>query len=100
MASLFINHQGEMCLTLRGAAEDRVLTTLRGWPHWSRADIERDPQNPGSYRAVTLITARVHETTIREILKRSFGMIFPSEGGNCAAEELPVTQRRGVRSAR
>lgn len=100
MASLFINPHGEMCLTLRGAAEDRVLNTLRGWPHWSRADLERDPQNPSSYNAVTLITARVHETTIREILKRSFGMIFPSEGGSCAAEALPPAQRRGTRSMR
>lgn len=100
MASLFINPQGEMCLTLRGAAEDRVLTTLRGWPHWSRADLERDPENPNRCNAVTLITARVHETTIREILRRSFGMIFPSEGGNCAADELVPVQRRSTRWGR
>ncbi len=100
MASLFINTQGEMCLTLRGAAEDRVLTTLRGWPHWSRADLERDPQDPGRYSAVTLITERMHETTIREILKRSFGMIFPPEGGSCAAEKPPPVSLRGPRSAR
>jgi hypothetical protein len=33
------------------------------------------------YLSVTLITGRNQETTIREILRRSFGMSFSPEGG-------------------
>jgi hypothetical protein len=96
MATLFINEIGELCVTLRGAREDRVLTTLRGWPYWVRADIERDAENPASCITVTLITNRDHESTIREILKRSFGLIFPAEGGSLELAPLPpqVSRRR------
>lgn len=99
MASLGFNTNGEVCLTLRGVDEDRVLTTLRGWPQWLRADIERDVLHPGRYTAVTLITSSIHEGTLREILKRSFGMVFPKEGGSCAALAIPILPaRRGARS--
>lgn len=95
MATLSINEVGELCLTLRGAAEDRVLTTLRSWPHWLRADVQHDTQNPSHCIAVTLITNRNHEATIREILKRGFGLTFPPEGGSYElAPLLPTHPRR------
>jgi hypothetical protein len=94
MATLRINEYGELCVTLRGATEDRVLTTLRGWLHWLRADVERDLQNPARCVAVTLITDREHEATVREILKRGFGLIFPVEGGSDEVPPAPVVQLR------
>jgi hypothetical protein len=73
-----------LCLTLRGSDENRILTTLRRWPHWVRADIERDPAAPERCLAVTLITDPMYESTVREILQRSFGLTFPAEGGSNA----------------
>lgn len=98
MATLSINEAGELCVTLRGEAEDRVLTTMRGWLHWLRVDIERDAQNPALCIAVTLITTREHESTIREILKRGFGLNFPAEGGSGNIAPLPVVRSRQRRS--
>ena len=98
MSSLYLNPAGELCLTLRGAAENRILTTVRRWPHWRRVDIERDPLNIEHCSAVTLITDPIFESTVREILKRSFGMTFPAEGGTIAMPpESPAAGRRRVR---
>lgn len=95
MTSLSTSATGEVSLTLRGATENRVLTTLRRWPHWSRHEIERDPTNADRYLAVTLITDQIYESTLREILRRSFGMTFPVDGGSSDIEpELPVKERR------
>jgi hypothetical protein len=102
LATLFTNQSGELCVTLRGSAEDRVLTTLRRWPHWLRADVERDQEDQTRCTAVTLITTQHHEGTIREILKRGFGLAFPVEGGSqdIAPEPVPIPRRghkgRGV----
>jgi hypothetical protein len=86
MTTLSISESGEICLTLRGAAENRILVTMRRWPHWRRVALERDPVNTQQYLAVTLIADQAHESTMREILKRSFGLTFPASGGSC---ELP-----------
>jgi hypothetical protein len=76
MPTLSLNQRGELCLTLRGALEDPILTTFRHWPHWRRVEIERDPQNRHLCRAVTLITDQSYEPTVRAILKRDFGITF------------------------
>jgi len=98
MSSLYLNPAGELCLTLRGAAENRILATVRRWPHWQRVDIERDPLNMADCSAITLITDPIFESTVRDILKRSFGMTFPTEGGVSALPpEPPSVGRRRKR---
>jgi hypothetical protein len=95
MTTLATSAAGEVCLTLRGATENRVLTTLRRWPHWNRLEVERDPTDADRYLSVTLVTDQVHEPTLREILRRSFGLTFPVEGGSSdVAVEPPVKERR------
>jgi hypothetical protein len=87
---------GELRLVLRGAEENAILNTLRHWPHWLRVEVERDPANRAEYRSVTLITGRNQEATIREVLRRSFRMTFPPEGGERAmvAEAAATPARR------
>jgi hypothetical protein len=96
MTTLYTSGSGELCLMLRGQDENRILTTLRRWPYWSRADVERDPENAEHCLSVTLITDQAYESTLREILKRSFGMTFPEIGGSSdlAPEPLPRPSRR------
>lgn len=98
MSMLFTSPSDELCLTLRGLEEDRVLATVRRWPHWRRVDIERDPANAERCLAVTLVTDPMFESTMREILKRSFGMTFPDEGGSC--EIAPASQTSSRRRDR
>lgn len=102
MTTLSIAETGEVCLTLRGAEEDRILATLRRWPYWQRVTIERDPANTNRCLAVTLITNRINEATMREILRRSFGMTFPEAGGSCeiGPEPLPTSRKSGPWSSR
>jgi len=96
MATLDLSIPGELRLTLRGTAENAILTTLRRWPHWLRAEVERNPTDATQCRAVTLIADRSQEPTIREILQRSFGMRFLAEGGDQdlkVAPQPPPAQR-------
>lgn len=97
MATFELSTSGELRLTLRGTAENSILSTLRRWPHWLRAEVERDPEDAAQCVAVTLIADRAQEATLREILRRSFGMTFPPEGGNFAftPPPVPASQRRG-----
>jgi len=95
MTTLSVNDAGELQLTLRGKDEDRILTTVRRWPYWLRATVERDPTDPANCLAVTLVTDRAYEAMVREILKRGFGMIFPPEGGSCVLPPAePVRGRK------
>ncbi|MFL5804636.1 MAG: hypothetical protein ACJ8CR_23180 [Roseiflexaceae bacterium] len=82
MSTLMVSESGELCLTLRGTAENQILATLRRWPYWRDVTIERDPANAERTLAVTLITDQIYESTVREILRRSFGMTFPAAGGS------------------
>ena len=97
MTTLDLSVPGELRLTLRGQAENIILTTVRRWPHWLRAEVEHDPADATQYTAVTLVTDRFQEPTIREILQRSFGMRFPAEGGDQALKVAPASApvRRG-----
>jgi hypothetical protein len=98
MITLFVSAAGELCLTLRGADENRILATLRRLPYWQRADIERDPDDPERCLAVTLIADQSHESLVREILQRSFGIRFPAGGGNSEIGPKQPTRpgRRGI----
>jgi len=97
MTTLSLAETGELALTLRGAAENRILTTMRRWPYWQRVDIERDPTNNAICLAVTLVADRAYDSTVREILKRSFGMTFPEAGGSreIGPEPAAKPRRRG-----
>jgi hypothetical protein len=97
VTTLSIVETGELRLTLRGAAENRILAAMRRWPYWLRVDIERDPANAERCLAVTLIADRAYESTVREILNRSFGMTFPEAGGSCEIGPEPTSNhwRRG-----
>ncbi len=98
MTTLSTSETGELCLTLRGEAENRILTTLRHWPHWQRVDIERDPADADRCLAVTLIADAAFESTVREILKRSFNLTFPESGGSSELViEEPVPSRTSRR---
>ena len=95
MTTLDTSVAGELRLTLRGSEENRILVTVRRWPHWRLGPVVRDPQDSQRYQSITLIADRAHEATVREILKRSFGLIFPPEGGNSElAPEEPAPARR------
>jgi hypothetical protein len=102
MATLDLSSPEELRLTLRGPDENTILTTLRRWPHWLRADVERDPEHTAQVIAVTLIADRNQEATLREILRRSFGMTFPTEGGDFAftPPPAPAPMRRGPMARR
>jgi len=97
MTTLDVSTPGELRLTLRGAAENAILTTLRRWPYWLRVELEHDQTDAAQCVAVTLITGRNQEATLREILRRSFGLIFPPEGGETALRPAPEprSRRRG-----
>jgi hypothetical protein len=100
MTTLDLSIPGELRLTLRGATENVILTTVRRWPHWLRAEVERDPADATQCMAVTLITDRYQEPTIRAILQRSFGMQFPVEGGDQDLKVVPKPAPRGLGSHR
>lgn len=87
MTTLDMSVPDQLRLTLRGDAENRILTTVRHLPYWREVAIERDPDDMQRTLSVTLIADRTHEPTVREILKRSFRLTFPPDGGS---QELPL----------
>jgi hypothetical protein len=97
MSTLEKSAEGEVRLTLSGPDEERILATLRRWPQWLRAEVERDPVDASRTLAVTLIADQSQEATLREILRRSFGLVFPPEGGSAELTPLPPPKpsRRG-----
>jgi hypothetical protein len=97
MSTLDKSVEGEIRLTLSGTEEERILATVRRWPQWLRAEVERDPADTGRILAVTLVTDQSQEATLREILRRSFGLVFPPEGGSAELAPLPPPKpsRRG-----
>lgn len=102
MTTLDLRMPGELRLVLRGATENAILNTLRSWSYWIRVELEPDPADATQYLSVTLITGRNQETTIRDVLRRSFGMTFPPEGGDCVLKAVaaPAPGRRGSSTRR
>jgi hypothetical protein len=101
MATLDLSRPDEVRLVLSGAAENAILATVRRWPHWLRAEVDRDPADTSQIAAVTLVAQRDHEATVREILRRSFGLTFPEDGGSRElATPEPPPRRRNVGSRR
>ncbi|NJN17902.1 MAG: hypothetical protein HC822_17330 [Oscillochloris sp.] len=97
MTTLDMSIPGELRLILRGTQENAILNTLRHWPHWRSVEIESDPADQAQCLSITLIADRSQEATIREVLRRSFGMTFPPEGGSRAlpaAAAVKPTRRR------
>lgn len=103
MTTLDVSTTNELRLVLRGAAENAILNTFRHWPYWLRVEVEHDAIDTTKILSVTLITGRNQENTIREILRRSFGMRFPPEGGDLVLVPEPMPEpkaRRGSFGAR
>lgn len=98
MARLSTDISGEVHLTLRGDDENRILATVRRWPYWVRADVERDPENATKCLSITLVADRLYESIVRDILKRSFSMTFPDAGGDVvlppALPQVSTSKRR------
>jgi hypothetical protein len=64
-----------------GAREDSILTVVRHWAWWTRAEVEGQLPGEATVSAVVLTAERPTERTIREILHRSFHLVFPADGG-------------------
>lgn len=102
MTTLDIGTPGELRLVLRGNAENAILNTLRRWPHWRGVEVERDPADRTQCLSVTLIADRNQEATLREVLRRGFGLVFPAEGGDqtLSVAHPPSSVRKGLPSRR
>lgn len=83
MAYLSYPSQAEVQLRL-GPQEDGILTVVRHCSWWTRAEVEGRLPGEARVSAVTLTAERAADATIREILRRSFQLIFPSDGGEGA----------------
>ncbi len=79
-----------------GPQEDAILTVVRRWGWWTRATVEGRLPGDTQVSAVILTAARGTDPTIREILHRSFQLVFPAEGGDGA----PVPLESEVRTRR
>lgn len=73
-----------------GAHENEILTVVRHCAWWTRAEIEGRLPGSSEVAAVILTAERSMDSTLREILRRSFQLGFPDEGG----EAEPGVRRR------
>ncbi len=80
MAQLSYPSSTEVQLRL-GSQENAILTVIRRWGWWTRADVEGRMPGETQVTAVILTAARSEDRMIRDILHRSFQLIFPAEGG-------------------
>ncbi len=91
MASL--NYSGPTEVQLRlGADENAILTVVRRWAWWTRAEVEGRLPGDSQVSAVILTAERSNDPTIREILRRSFRMSFPTDGGEGVAPPAPPSE--------
>lgn len=98
MAHLSYPSSAEVQLRL-GAQEDAILTVVRHWAWWTRGEVEgRLPGDP-QVSAVILTADRSSEALIREILRRSFQLVFPDDGGD-GIQAAGGPQQRPKRGAR
>lgn len=98
MAQLNYPSSDEVQLRL-DAQENAILAVVRRWGWWVRADVEGRVPGESQVTAVILTAARSEDRTIREILHRSFQIIFPAEGGPgvLTSSEPTARMRRRVR---
>ena len=75
------------------AAEDKVLTVVRHCTWWRRAEVRGRLPGSSLVAEVLLIAEREQDETIRDILLRSFQMVFPPEGGEGIQAEPKVAAR-------
>ena len=98
MAHLSYPDATEVQLRLE-AKEEAILAVVRKCPWWLEANVEG--RFPGSkiVSAITLTAERRMNETIREIMLRSFQIVFPPEGGEGTLAETKVAQigRRPIR---
>ena len=80
MAYLSYPSTSEVQLRL-GAQEQAIFTVVRRWGWWTRAEVEGQVPGEGQVTAVILTAGRGSDQTIRRILRRSFQLVFPAEGG-------------------
>ncbi len=90
MAQLSYPSPTEVQLRL-GPQEDAILTVVRHWAWWTRADVDVRLPGAAQVTAVILTAERGADPTIRKILHRSFQLVFPVEGG----EGVLATSRPG-----
>ena len=93
MAHLSYPSPAEVQLRL-GPREDAILTVVRRWAWWTRAEVEGRLPGDAQVAAVILTAERGVDGTIREILQRSFQLVFPADGG----EGAPVVRGPGART--
>ena len=92
MAQLSYPSSTEVQLRL-GAQEDAILTVVRRWGWWTRADVEGRVPGESQVTAVILTAARSEDRMIRDILHRSFQLVFPAEGGEGVETAVAPTPR-------
>jgi hypothetical protein len=81
MAHLSYPSATEVQLRL-GAQEDAILTVVRHGRWWTHAEVEGHVPGDPQVTAVILTAERGADPTIRDILRRSFQLVFPTEGGD------------------
>lgn len=96
MAQLSYPSATEVQLRLEGQ-EQAILTVVRKCPWWLSAEVEGRLPGSTTVSAVTLTARRDMDTTLRQILAKCAGLVFPAEGG--AGVPLPRA-RSSVSDAR
>jgi hypothetical protein len=95
MASILYPSEMELQLRL-GFNEHAILTVVRHWAWWTRADVEGQVPGDSTATGVVLTANREADQTIREILRLSFQLEFPEHGGE--GERMVSPTRRVVRA--
>lgn len=97
MAHLSYPSPEEVQLRL-GPRENAILAVVRHWAWWLRAEVEGKLPGYTEVATVTLTAERAQDATIREILDRSFQLVFPPDGGEgIAMERAPVASSKRKR---
>lgn len=92
MAQLSYPSATEVQLRL-GSQEDAILTVVRRWGWWTHAEVEGRVPGQAQVTAVILTAARSEDRMIRDILHRSFQLVFPAEGGEGVSTALEPAPR-------
>lgn len=98
MAHLSYPSPAEVQLRL-GPREDAILTVVRHLAWWTRAEFEGRLPGAAQVSAVILTAERSTDTMIREILHRSFQLVFPTGGGE-GTQSVPGPGGRTKRGTR